>query len=596
MLPDDFGSERFRYERARGRHMGAWTTAGEQRSFVLQCYLLGALFIGSILAFWAYAWSVDAKFMGKAAVLGLIFCLAGFCVGIRHRRWMLCSRIMTTGVWAVISYAALLDGQFISPVLWLVPLAPMVAGHMLGTRVWGMITALSCLTVLGFYFAGFDESTGAAMVKNDVDLVVYRCLALGIYLFFMLSTSLSAQQEIVSLQNREKALERAREASESAARAKSRFLANMSHEIRTPMHGIVGTTSILRGMPLDPQEREAADTIYDCGQALLSLLNNVLDHSKLGANKLVPGRQRFSPSALLHRLESKWKNRMDQRGISFGVKQDLRSGLELLGDAEMLSKVASYLLDNAIRYAEGTPVLLSLSGVVDEEFCVLTLAVSDQGPGIADQEIERLKIPFERGRGLEGDNVEGIGLGLSLASAMAHVMGGSLVLEARESRGLRASFALRLPIAQTGRKPCPLETTQPLDNDAPLVLVVDDNPVNLTIARARLRSVGCVVHTAQGGQEAVAMATARTYDLVLMDLEMPDLSGWKAAKTIRQRAGESHRTPIVALSAHDIGSVQHLLERGQMDGYLPKPFEQVQLMELLGRHGCLAFPVEETAA
>lgn len=586
MLPDAAASDRFRYERARGRHMGAWTTAGEERSFVLQCYLLGSLFTVSILAFWGYAWTIDALFMGKAAIVGLVFSLGGFFVGFRYRRWTLCSRIMTIGVWAVISLSALLDGYFISPILWLLPLAPMVAGHMLCTRTWWAITALSCLTVLGLYFGGWDDRAGVAMVQSDVDLVVYRCLALGIYLFFTLSTSLSAQQEIVSLQNREKALERAREASESAGTAKSRFLANMSHEIRTPMHGIVGTTAILRRMSLGPEEREAADTIYDCGQSLLSILTNVLDHSKLGANKLLPGQQRFSPVALFDRLESRWKARMQACGVSFRVSEDCPVGLELIGDAEMLNKVASYLLDNAIRYAEGKPVALSMVCQLQGQRCKLSMTVSDEGPGIAAEEIERLTVPFERGRGLDGDNIEGIGLGLSLASALAEVMGGQLVLGSNAPRGLRATLILDLQLAKTQPRPSPLEDTQPLDKDAPLILVVDDNAVNLTIARAKLQSIGCEVHTAQGGHEAVAMATARVYELILMDLEMPDLPGWKAAKTIKQSEAQSQCSPIVALSAHDAGSVQDLLDRGEMDAYLPKPFDQAQLIEVLERFGC----------
>lgn len=587
MRPELNASDRFRYERARGRHMGTWTTAGAERSFVLQCYLLGALFVVSIFAFWAYSWYLDVTVMGRAALVGLFFALAGFYVGIRHRCWTLCSRIMTGGVWAVISFAALLDGQFVSPLLWLMPMAPMLAGHMLCTRTWSMITTLSCLTVVGLYFAGFDESQGAAMIRKDADLIVYRSLALAIYLFFTLSTSLSNQQEILSLQRREKDLERAREASESAGTAKSRFLANMSHEIRTPMHGIVGTAGILQRMPLDPEEREAADTIYNCGQALLSLLTNVLDHSKLGAKKLVAGRQRFSPTALFHRVNNQWERRMQERQVDFHLHRECPDGLELTGDADMLAKVASYLLDNAIRYGDGAPVSLTMDCRVQDERCALVLTVADLGPGIPAEDIQRVAVPFERGRDLEGDNIEGIGLGLSLATALAKVMGGRLDLGPNQPKGLRASLELTLDIALTQRKPSPLEETFTLDRDAPLLLVVDDSPVNLTIARAQLQSAGCVVHTAQGGKEAVAMATARAYDLILMDLEMPDLPGWKAAKSIKQGEGQSRDTPVVALSAHDVGSVQHLLERGGMDGFLPKPFAREQLMELLGRHDCL---------
>lgn len=587
MLPESDASFRFRYERARGCHMGDWSTAGAERSFIVQCYLLGSLFIVSILAFWGYAWHLDVPQMGYAAVPGLGFSLLGFFAGIRYRCWTLCSRIMTFGVWVVISLAALVDGQFTSPILWLLPMAPMLAGHMLCTRVWSVVTLLSCFTVLGLYVAGFDESQGAAMVTSDADLVVYRSLALGIYLFFTLSTSLSNQQEIRSLQDREEELERARAASESAGTAKSRFLANMSHEIRTPMHGIMGTTSILQGMDLAPQEREAADTIYNCGQSLLALLTNVLDHSKLGANKLVAGHQRFSPKAVVHRLSNRWTCAMQQRGIEFQIHSECPEGVELEGDAEMLCKVASYLLDNAIRYAEGAPVTLTVKCVVLGGMGSLSLVVQDKGPGIAPQEIERVVVPFERGRGLEGDNIEGIGLGLSLACALAQVMGGSLQLSGCEPQGLQACLKLELALAQTQRKLCPLEETMALHRDAPLLLVVDDSPVNLSIARAQLQARACVVHSAQGGKEAVEMAAARAYDLIFMDLEMPDLPGWKAARSIRQNPGENQATPIVALSAHDIGSVQHLLERGDMDGYLPKPFAQEQLIEILERYGCL---------
>lgn len=582
-MPLDASPERFRYEGARGRHQGDWVSVGEERSFIEQCVLLGSLYNISILAFWAYAWYLGCPEIGYAATSGLLFGALGFYLGYRHRRWVDCSRSLTFGVWVVITLASWMTGQMASPILWMLPLAPMVAGHMLSKRAWAFCTFLCCGSLLGFYVASFYGDPTSVLLKEDFHLIGFRGLALVVYLFFSLFSSVSAQHELRMLENKQEDLQRARAASESAAVAKSRFLANMSHEIRTPMHGIVGTTAILQRMELDPQEREAASTIYNCGEALLALLTNVLDYSKLEAKKLVISSQAFAPAAMFQRLSSQWRPRMQRRGIELSTKLECADELRLHGDGETLAKVLSYLMDNAVRYGMGAPVQFSIHAqpAPGEGQCELVLAVQDRGPGIPLQELERVKSPFERGRGLDGDNIEGIGLGLALARSLCELMGGELVLEPGETRGLKAQVVLGLKVVESHELSAPARIVDDGEESGLRVLVVDDQLINLTIARAELQALGCRVETATGGRDAIRKCQANPYDLVLMDLQMPDLPGWKAAQLISSQPGPNQRTPVVALSAHEAGEAEALRKKGGMAGHLSKPFGQAQLEDLL---------------
>lgn len=593
--PNCPSSLRFRYETARNSHQGDWVNAGEQAVFARQCKLKFWLYGLSVLAFWLYAGIFNSPrivFVG----LGSFVCL-GLAIykGYAQRDWYSCARILVAGVWATVTAAALVDGRLASPLLWMLPMAPLVAGYMLNKHSWLISTLLSCGTVVGIYVLGFYVDEATALVRSDLDLAVYRGIALAIFVIFGLIASIHAQREMSMVHDEELKLKRVRKACETAIVAKSRFLANMSHEIRTPMHGIVGTTAILQRLDLNSTERDAADTIYNCGEALLALLTNVLDYSKLEAKKLRIHARGFQPSSVLHRIASQWRPRMERRNIKLETKIDCDDATFVQGDPELLVKVASYLMDNAVRYGLQAPVELGLSCRRGGELSgyALELWVHDRGPGIVESELDRLRLPFERGRGLDGDNIEGIGLGLALAHELAELMGGRLSLESQEGCGLRVTLSVQLAQAEIQGQSAPANDRVVEERQGVRVLVVDDQLVNLTIARAELESLNCEVDTAKCGKEAITKAARAPYDLILMDLELPDLSGSQAASRIMGQEGPNQKTPIVALSAHDPDRVRALIADSGMVGSLAKPFSEGQLLDLLEEH--CADPLENAA-
>ncbi|MFY2763186.1 ATP-binding protein [Arenimonas sp. MALMAid1274] len=371
---------------------------------------------------------------------------------------------------------------------------------------------------------------------------------------------------------------------------KSVFLASMSHEIRTPMNAIFGFTNLLAETVTDPTQVEYVSSIKKSGQALLSLINDVLDLSKMEAGKLDLREEPTNLHEIVDQTLTMFRQAAEAKGIYLRAEYEGRAELPLLVDPVRLRQVLINLVGNAIKYTERGGVVVRICCVPSEidGHCDLKVEVIDSGTGIAPHQLSLIFDPFEQGDNPDGKSREGTGLGLSIARRLATLMGGSLQAESTPGEGSR--FYMHVPqraihLASISQQPT---VDQRVDfNRLPAldVLVVDDVAWNRDLAQAYLRGSHHKLREAQDGVEALEEISRGLPDVVLMDLRMPRMSGEQAMLRIKTDA-DSARVPVIAVTAssmsHDEGTV-----RSRFDGFVRKPYSKADLFEALAAH----FPV-----
>ncbi|MEI8257579.1 MAG: ATP-binding protein, partial [Deltaproteobacteria bacterium] len=390
-------------------------------------------------------------------------------------------------------------------------------------------------------------------------------------------------------------LRTAKEMAETANRAKDGFLAVMSHELRTPLNGILGMSELLLETPSAQEHRESLLTIRNSGETLLSLINDVLDYSKIEAGMFELSRTTFDPRTALEEACTSLREMARRKGISLDWSAGPDVPRAFVGDAARLRQAIGNLVSNAAKFTEAGGVIVRLSVEASSAAeCTLRFAVRDSGIGIGKETVKRLFRPFTQADATTSRRFGGTGLGLAITKQLVEMMGGQIGVESTPGKGSQFWFtvpAMPLPPGESARV---THRSQPgMLRAAPVdpavsncrVLLVEDDEVNKQVAVRMVLMLGYAVETVGDGAIAVARLADETFEAVLMDCSMPVLDGLEATRRIREdeEASGRPRVPIIAMTANAMrGDRERCLEAG-MDDYLSKPITLKPLRAALDR-------------
>ena len=369
-------------------------------------------------------------------------------------------------------------------------------------------------------------------------------------------------------------LEQALAAASKASEMKSRFVANMSHEIRTPMNGVLGMLRLLESTKLDEEQAEFVRLSLSSGESLLGILSDILDYSRIEANRLVIVPREFLLREELHNVARLMEISALEKGLSFQLDVEAKVPDRLEGDSLRLRQVLLNLTSNAIKFTNKGGVTLSVRlGRQDQNRCRLQFDVVDTGIGIGVDQREQLFRPFSQLDDSSTRRFGGTGLGLAISRQLVELMGGEIGFESQVGKGSRFYFSLPFVVVAAREERMVAPAALPKSYPSATVLVVEDNAVNRTVARRLLERFGCRVEVAEDGLQALSLLPQLLPDLIFMDLQMPELTGFEVTRRIRESGEPWANVPIVAMTASSmLGDEGRCLDAG-MNGYLSKPLE-----------------------
>ena len=405
---------------------------------------------------------------------------------------------------------------------------------------------------------------------------------------------IEAVQDVTEMREKERQLRLARDAAEESTRAKGEFLANMSHEIRTPMNAILGMTRLVLDTALNDVQRDRLEKAEHSARALLRILNDILDFSKIEAGRLEMENAVFNPESVLRTVVDIFKENAREKNLELTLSIDERAPRLLTGDPLRLHQILINLVGNAVKFTDKGKVAVAVSVAERMDDAVrLHFSVKDTGIGLTPGQREKLFSAFSQADGSTTRRYGGTGLGLAISKRLVAMMQGEIACLSEKGVGSEFSFTALFGLAAPGATDearAPAQGGRTGENPlAPMkhlkgkrILVAEDNEINQIVARELLEKAGFVVELASNGCEAVAMALNNQYDLIFMDIQMPEMDGLTAARELR---GHPHlaNLPIVAMTAHAmVGDREKSLAVG-MNAHITKPIDSDEVFAVLSK-------------
>jgi signal transduction histidine kinase/ActR/RegA family two-component response regulator len=397
-----------------------------------------------------------------------------------------------------------------------------------------------------------------------------------------LEHSTASRQE---LEREQQNLKEAKEQAEAANQAKSLFLANMSHEIRTPLNGILGLTQIMQQDEVSDEFRSYLDMIHTSGKNLTKLINDILDFSKIESGKMELEQVRFNLHKLIQSDVEQHRVLAEQKGLSFNCNINDSVPVEVQGDSVRITQILTNIISNAIKFTEQGSITANFSAIeTAQDEVVIQCSIRDTGIGIRSESREKIFQSFTQADNSVTRKFGGTGLGLSIAKRLVEMMEGEISVHSAGDRttssGTIFNFTIRLRVPEKRtvngdrNKKHQFQFLRQLN-----ILIVDDNPINLFVARKMVEKFGATVTTATNGVEGIQAVQENDFDLILMDIQMPLLDGHAATRTIRLQ--HYFENPIIALSANAFPEDKKKSLEAGMNAHVQKPYTEAQLFQII---------------
>lgn len=478
--------------------------------------------------------------------------------------WLILGWLSVLGIAAVLSYllSLRLQKSFTAPIELLVErMREVPLRHRERPR-----KAVAATDEFDTLFQGFDQMV-SALNRRDRQLLEHKN---------------NLEQEV---RQRTRELYKAKEQAEAATRAKSRFLANVSHEIRTPMVGILGMSELLCQTNLAPRQKQLAETVNQSGQALLAIINDLLDLSKAEAGKLVLDERPFDLGTVLNDALQVFQVKAEEKDVNLALDIDDTNQTMLVGDPVRIRQIMMNLLSNAVKFTDqgDIRVVAEIRPVSGSATARLRLVVQDTGIGLSPEDQAKIFESFHQVDSSSTRSQGGTGLGLTIVRELVERMGGTIALQSQP--GVGSCFTIHLELPMAGRIPlCSDDSAMALSEVSPLtaasVLLVEDNPTTQQLLRILLENAGHQVVVVDNGRKALTYLEKQTVDLVFMDCQMPEMDGFETTRRLR---GKGFKRPIIALTAHAREEDEERCRASGMDDFLGKPFKKVELQNVLNR-------------